>query len=410
MLGGIEFYDISNPQILNHLDNLTLSPGGGGGGGGTKPNCIIADGNYAYVTTNRGLGVINISNPANPQYQGIVSNTDNYILENLDLKNNMLAVAAHEDGVLLFDLSNSSTPSYIDSLPSNNAWAVLFNETYLYIADEQNLLIYDINDLSFINSMELSNAIKDFAIYENNLYVALGTDGVAAINIEDHLNLELINIYNTSAMANRIEVFNDGRIAVSDWDDVEVLQYNNSNLELIGYKNTTRRTMAISVKDNYIYSAEWNSVQVLEYGSISGPDLDLNVYELNYPFVENGQSYILDLEVTNNGNQVAEIIDAYTTNNEFSYNELTDLNPGETQNISITYTANSNNSSGSYRIFSNDEDESEIICETNGNINGANVGDNAPNFELSIIANGTGLFQLSDYIGQVVVIAFFAPN
>ena len=32
MLGGIEFYDISNPQILNHLDNLTLSSGGGGGG------------------------------------------------------------------------------------------------------------------------------------------------------------------------------------------------------------------------------------------------------------------------------------------------------------------------------------------------------------------------------------------
>ena len=110
------------------------------------------------------------------------------------------------------------------------------------------------------------------------------------------------------------------------------------------------------------------------------------------------------------GNQIAEIIDAYTTNNEFSYNELTNLNPGETQNISITYTANSNNSSGSYRIFSNDEDESEIICETNGNIIGANVGDNAPNFELNIIANGTGLFQLSDYIGQVVVIAFFAPN
>ena len=408
MLGGIEFYDISNPQILNHLDNLTLSSGGGGGG--TKPNCIIADGNYVYVTTNRGLGVINISNPSNPQYQGIISNTDNYILENLDLKNNMLAVAAHEAGVLLFDLSNSSMPIYVQTLPANNAWSVLFNETFLYIADERNLLIYDINNYSLVNSIELSNAIKDFSLYENNLYVALGTDGVAAINIEDHLNFEIIDIYNTSAMANRIEVFEDGKIAVSDWDDVEILQCNNSNLELIGYKNTTRRTMAISVKDNYIYSAEWNSVQVLEYGIISGPDLDLNAYELNYPFVENGQSYTLDLEVTNNGNQIAEIIDAYTTNNEFSYNQLTNLNPGETQNISITYTANSNNSSGSYRIFSNDEDESEIICETNGNIIGANIGDSAPDFELNIIANGMGSFQLSDYLGQVVVIAFFAPN
>ena len=38
MLGGIDFYDISNPSVLNHLDNLTLSGGGGGQGGGSKPN------------------------------------------------------------------------------------------------------------------------------------------------------------------------------------------------------------------------------------------------------------------------------------------------------------------------------------------------------------------------------------
>ena len=31
MIGGIEFYDISNREILNHLSNLQLSGGGGGG-------------------------------------------------------------------------------------------------------------------------------------------------------------------------------------------------------------------------------------------------------------------------------------------------------------------------------------------------------------------------------------------
>ena len=32
MIGGIEFYDISNPEVLNHLGNLHLSSGGGGAG------------------------------------------------------------------------------------------------------------------------------------------------------------------------------------------------------------------------------------------------------------------------------------------------------------------------------------------------------------------------------------------
>ena len=68
--------------------------------------------------------------------------------------------------------------------------------------------------------------------------------------------------------------------------------------------------------------------------------------------------------------------EAYTTNNEFSpsFSSGT-IDPGETEIVNVLYSANSINASGSYRIYSNDTDESEIICETNGNINGANIGD-----------------------------------
>ena len=91
-------------------------------------------------------------------------------------------------------------------------------------------------------------------------------------------------------------------------------------------------------------------------------------------------------------------------------NPLISLAPGDMQTVEIVYSANSNNSSGSYRIFSNDIDESEIICETNGNIDGANIGQEAPDFNLQIVANGNGNFRLSDHLGAIVVIAFFAPN
>ena len=417
MIGGIEFYDISNPESLNHLDNLQLSGGGGGGqgGGGTKPNCIVAKDDYAYVTTNRGLGIIDISNSSNPQYLGIVSGTDNYILENLDVSDNILAVAAHEDGVLIYEISNPSNPNYLATIDSENSWTVAMNDNILYVADEQILKMYSINNgFSYLNSIEMSNAIKDIAVNNNVIYVAIGSDGVAVYKIEPEFNVSLIDVYNTSGMANRLAALSyefGHKVAVSDWDDVEVLETNfNDTVELIGYKNTTRRTMAIAVKDNFIYSAEWASVQVFEYGQIDGPDVDLDVYELNYPYVNSGDSYTLSVEVTNNGNDILNIIDAYTTNNEFTYNDLNDLNPGESQIIDVIYTANSINASGSYRIFCNDPDESEVLCETNGNINGANIGDQAPDFNLPVIANGSGSFQLSDYLDKVVILAFFAPN
>ncbi len=113
----------------------------------------------------------------------------------------------------------------------------------------------------------------------------------------------------------------------------------------------------------------------------------------------------------NNGNEVLINTDNYTTNSEFQIiNPLESLNPGESQIIEIIYNASNANASGSYRIYSNDPDESEIICETNGNIDGANIGEPAADFNLNYVANGNGNFALSNNLGKIIVLAFFAPN
>ena len=301
MLGGIEFYDISNPQILNHLNNLTLS-GGGSGGGGTKPNCIVVSNmNYAYVTTNQGLGIIQIYNGPTgfeAQYLGIVPGTNGYTLENLDVFTDVLAVAAHEDGVLIFDITNATNPELINTIPGENVWAVDINDNGIYyVADESVLKIYSYNSatpLTFLDSFDFNSNIKDIKIIDESIraYIALGSDGVAIIEYgtPENNSINILGSYDTSAMANRLDLMDDGKIVVSDWDDIEVLEWDGVELNLVGYKNTTRRTMAVSAKDNFIYSGEWASVQVFEYGEIDGPDVDLSTYELNYPYVENGDS------------------------------------------------------------------------------------------------------------------------
>lgn len=416
MIGGIEFYDISNESTLNHLTTFNLSSGGGGGGG-NKPNCVTAIDDYAYFTSSNGVAIVNISNPSNPQSQGYIAGTNNMILENLDIHGTLLAVAAHEDGVLLYDISNPSNPDYISTIQTENAWAVAIDDYHIYVADGSILLDYFENELNgeyfLLSSLELSNAIKDIVIGDGYLYAAIGSDGVVAINIMVDVTPQIVGTYDTSAMANRLDMLENHKVAVSDWDDVEVLSLDidSGSLDLVGYKNTTRRTMAISTKDNYIYSAEWASVQVFEFGEINEPDIDLSTYELNYPYVEDGSNYTMVIDVVNNGGSNLIISDNYTTNSEFVVNNpLIDLNPGEIQTVEITYYATSSNASGSYRIFSNDSDEDEIICETNGNINGANVGQPAPDFDLDIVANGEGSFSLSDYLESVIVIAFFSPN
>ena len=406
MVQGIEFYDISGGGQLNHIDHFTLGQNG-------KANCVEAIDNYAYFTSKNGLYVVDISSPSNPQDLGRVDGTNNFILENLDADNNILAVAAHEDGVLLYDISNPQDLELRSTINSENAWAVRLKDGYAYIADELIVKIYDISNSSdpvFINQIQTSNAIKDIALTQSFMYVALGSDGV---DIYDLYNLEspiFLDNYNTNTLANRISPF-ENKLAVSDWDDVDVLEWDGNSLNRVGYKNTGNRTMAIATKDNYIYSAEWASVQAFEFGPVSGPDIDLNTLELNYPYVNDGDSYSLSVEVINNGSSTLNIVDDYVTNSHFEIvNQLNDLEPNQSQTVEIIYNASDLNSAGAYRIYTNDPDQSMVMCETNGNIDGANIGEPAIDFELDYIANGEGSFRLSDHLGKVVVIAFFAPN
>ena len=406
MVQGFEFYDISSGGQLNHIDHFTLGQNG-------KANCVEAIDNYAYFTSKNGLYVVDISSPSDPQSLGRVDGTNNLILENLDADNNLLAVAAHEDGVLLYDISDPQDLELRSTIISENAWGVRLKDGYAYIADELVVKIYDISNTSdpvFINQIETSNAIKDIALTQSFMYVALGSDGVDIYDLTNPESPIFLDNYNTNTLANRISPF-ENKLAVSDWDDVDVLEWDGNSLDRVGYKNTGNRTMAIATKDNYIYSAEWASVQAFEFGPVSGPDIDLNTLELNYPYVNDGDSYSLSVEVINNGSSTLNIVDDYVTNSHFEIvNQLNDLEPDQSQTVEIIYNASDLNSAGAYRIYTNDPDQAMVMCETNGNIDGANIGEPAIDFELDYIANGEGSFRLSDQLGKVVVIAFFAPN
>ena len=411
-LQGIEFYNISNPQFPIHLNNLQIQ---GGGGGNTR--CYYAKGkeNTVYVSTNRGVAIINISNPSNPQFLGYIAGTqgNQYILENMDIKDNILAISAHSDGVFLYNITNPTNPVPYSVIPAQNAWALSFYEELIYIGDSDRIKIFDITNIQNpleIYDLVVGNAIKDLSTNNDFLYIALGSEGVNIYSLENPVLPLFLSNYNTTGLANRIQLFN-GKCAVSDWDDIEILDWDGSQLSLVGYKSNGRRTMAINTSGNYIYSAEWKWLQVFEFGEISESDIDISEWELNYPYVENGDLYTLSIDVTNNGNSPLIIEDQYISNPDFQIdNLLQNLNPGETQTVDITYIADSGNSSSGFLIFTNDPDEPQITVELNGNIDGINIGEIAPDFELDIIGNGSGTFHLSDHLGQIIVLAFFAPG
>ena len=247
----------------------------------------------------------------------------------------------------------------------------------------------------------------------DQLTVAMGSNGIALYDLSDPSDPQLQATYNSSGLANRIALFN-GKIAVSDWLGVKILEYNGSEIQLIGYKNTGYRTMAINAKGNVIYSAEWRHLQVLEYGSINGPDLDLSSHDISFPEINIGEQDTMPLYLTNNGSAALVFDYDYFSHADFSTStELNTLAAGDSVIVDIIYTRSGQNATGIYNIPSNDPDESQLSCNILGNYDGVNVGMTAPDFTLPIAANGTGNFNLNQHwadAGEIVVITFFSPG
>ena len=247
MVQGIEFYNITSNGEINHQDHFTL-------GQGTKANCVEAINNYAYFTSSNGLYVVNISNSSNPQNLGQVNGSNGFILENLDAETNLLAVAAHEDGVLLYDISNPNNLTLLSTIPTENSWGVRLQNGYAYVSDNQDVKIYDVSNpvnVSYVNMVETSNAVKDIALIDEFMYVAIGSDGVNIYGLSNPESPNFLGNFNTNTMANRISPF-DGKLAVSDWP----FQIGSFRLAMVLYNDTLLQHFCKSYKNNVQFFVE----------------------------------------------------------------------------------------------------------------------------------------------------------
>ena len=165
-LNGTEFYDISDSLNPVHLSNLEIPFGNQNR---ALPNFIAATSDsILYLSArHRGIAIVNISDPSNPQFIGMVPqpNNSNYSYDGLTVRDTVLLASAHEHGVILFNISEPDSPSFIRQINCENAWGTDFIDSLLIIMNgEFGLKILDISDIT--NTTILSNILQDLdAVY-----------------------------------------------------------------------------------------------------------------------------------------------------------------------------------------------------------------------------------------------------
>jgi hypothetical protein len=356
---------------------------------------------------------VNVSNPSNPTLIHVSQDPalPDASYEHPSLSDSLLFLARHQGGVEILSIANPQQPFQVATITTTNAWATLPAGGILYVADgSAGVKIIDVADPynpSILATLSTSGTAKDLAIQGDYLFVANGAKGIDMVDVSDPIVPVLVSNYNTSGYASRVAV-NDSLVAVSDWDDVEVLNFTTGSLELYGFKNTGGRVMALNMAGNVIYTAEWMYFNAFQIESIPGPDVDYSRRKITFPRVSIGSSATQTFTMTNNGNQdlILNQVQLDNSNFEVFYDNVV-LPPGESQEITITYSPQYNDWMASLQFMTNDPDEPVTSIQLTGNFPyGPMVGDTAPYFNLSQV-NGSGEFSLDDLSGHPAVIAFF---
>lgn len=409
-LDGLAVIDISDPSSPQTV-GLHYASGCEFG----RIYSVHVSGDYAYGTGRYcGIKVIDVSNPNNPiEVSGYRPRENSY--EHSDGRGDYLFAAAHTAGVEIIDITRPESLQFVASVSTENAWAVAVSETgdRVYVADGAGgLKIIDVSDPQVpevLGKVATSGTAKDVAVAGSYVFLAVGAAGVDMIDVSDAANPVLVSNYNTTGYASRVSV-SDSLIAVSDWDDVEILRWDDSpSLSLAGYKNTGGRVMAVNMTGDIIYSAEWISFRIFQFGPIDGPDLDVSNRHVGIPFTEVGECRETSLALTNSGVETLVIEDVVIGHSDYEISVSNwEIPQGEMAEGIITYCASSGNGHTSFRILSNDPDEPEVGVGLEGNSPwGLDVGQEAPDFTLPSV-NDYGDITLSELQGRVVVIAFFA--
>lgn len=407
-LNGLDIIDISNPHSPTHMASYIAGDCEWG-----RLYAWRVQGNYAYGSGRYcGIKVLDVTSPSAPEHIGDYG-TEEKSYEHADVNGVYLYAATHADGIEIVDISTPQFPEFVSSVPTDNAWAVDEYGGLLYVADGAGgLKIVDVSNPEEpqpLGQADASGTAKDVAVEGNYVFVAVGASGVDMFDVSDPLQPILVVNYNTTGYASRVAI-SDSLLAVSDWDDVEILKWDGTpSLLLAGYKNTGGRTMAINMVSDIVFSAEWTYFRVFQFESIVEPDLDLSLRKVDFPYTEIGDCRDTTLCFTNNGQTELILVSTDVDNPDFAFSLATNsIAPGDKVEGTLTYCATSEDAATTLSIESNDPDEETITVVLQGNTSwGLEPGEAAPDFTLSSV-NGFGDITLSDLQGQAVIITFFA--
>ncbi len=400
--GGLWVYDISQGDVPIMASHLGVQ--------GQQFYNTWATGNIGIATRrHNGAAILNLNNPSNPTVNY------NYEPQNRSIEDGLLQdgwwwMTAHNEGLVAMEHGNySNTVQFLES-ELNDAWGLVYHpDGMLFVA----------NGAGGVAGVQITNAPSANLIWQetttgsaidvkwegNRLVVAVGDAGFDVFDISNVSQPQFLNNVNTPNFCNHVSI-SQGKVAVADWE--QLLVYDVETGELVGSKYTPGRMMGVYMTGDEVFASDWSAFRHYRYGYIPDADIEVEPRQIILSFVPQNQSFDTTLVVSNVGHSILNVNSVQSSSSAFSVQPQSfSVSPEDSALVTLTYIHNSSlPGNATLRFWSNDPDEPRTDCRAIGHGGAVSIGDPAPNFTTPLLYGGN--FTLSDHLGDVVLMVFWA--
>ncbi|MFC1572228.1 hypothetical protein ACFL6M_01390 [Candidatus Eisenbacteria bacterium] len=426
---------VAGNQGLTLVDLAALPPGGDYVyihrlGGLNARDIYTADGQWFFVNLHRtgsggSGGSAVVERVGDELFHRITIDQPGILFEKMCLEGGFLYVAAHAQGVRVYDVAVPSAPALVGSLGVGftDAFATAVDGDLLYVADGAGgLKLVDISDPAAPahaggeNLLSASGTAEAVTVHAGHVYVAAGGAGVAFYEGGDPTRRTL---YPVGGAAEEMCWWGD-YLCVSDFGAVTVYAAQpDGSLVLVAQEYVQRRYVDGSARlrlsegldttpDGRVLCANWNDMDVYQLlPEAAGTQADLSVDTRRIRFPATGGA--ANVTLRNNGAQTLVISAVTCDDSAFVCDYLGGpLSPGESLVCEVTYDGTGTSAGEDLLFHSNDPDEDPLPIQVFGRTGFLDPGEPATGFSLPCWGKDAGgvwnvaPFTLSDHLGKIV--------
>ena len=410
-VAGMVTHDASDPERLRDAGSVSFP-----GSDSRYPRCshLDAQGDRVAVVAHRDevqprawVALVDASDPLQPRV--LASRESDLLLEEPALDGDRVLVAAHEDGIAVYDATGDvlSFEQTVGGL-GNVGRVAVFNGGVLAGTLDNRLWVLS-PDLTPRLEIPLDAAVQGIQdLGDGRAAVALGGAGLVIVDLDSG---DVTARVDTRGTALRLDCLDEDTLLVANWTDVRVYDVSGDAPALLAVDAVFEageqpRHLAAAGRDRTVYAGEWTGVHALRLDrSIEAPEFTPDVLSIKVP--DDGAAHEATIAVTNEGRAPLTLQKLDPPRGWTAGADFASLSPGATGSLTVSFEGGEASGADWFNVCTDDPDEAPARISVSAGSDALTVGDAALDF--SYIGVNTGeAHSLSAERGNVVVLSYFA--